>query len=304
MLETARANKSAQTLKALRSRVERLFASASLAKDYRQEVLDFGRSEEDFFVSPVESLSGFIDFIVDAMPHGEVYLFGGVLRDLALYGRRGFDSDVDMVVEGDWGSFVPYLKSIGAKQNKFGGYRLFAGDWPIDIWNAEDTWAVRNGWVSYDGISSLTKTTVLNWDAILMNWRTRAFVCDEMYLESLRRREIEVVLEHNPNPLGMAVRVFRHLSAKDARKIGKKAAEYLERSTIEFSFSDLISSEVKSYGNSLIEPGLYRFFSLSSACSGAIVEERMSEAAEEMRRRGDGITWKQLDFSCVEAPSS
>lgn len=299
MLAGARADRSAQTLKALRSRVDRLFTSASLAKNSRQEALDFGGSEDDLFVSPVESLSGFIDFIVDAMPHGEVYLFGGVLRDLALYGRRGFDSDVDMVVEGDWNSFIPYLKSIGAKRNKFGGYRLFAGDWPIDIWNAEDTWAIRNGWVSYDGISSLTKTTVLNWDAILMNWRTRAFVCGDMYLDSLRRREIDIVLEHNPNPLGMAVRVFRHLSAKDAKKIGKRAAEYLERCTEAFSFSELLSSELASYKNSFIEPGLYRLFSLSAASSCSSVEERMFDAAEEMRRRGDGITWRQLGLGCA-----
>ena len=69
------------------------------------------------------------------------------------------------------------------------------------------------------GIASLTETTVLNWDAILMNWRNRTFVCRNDYLSSLRTRVLDVVLQQNPNPLAMAVRVFRHLSIKDARQV-------------------------------------------------------------------------------------
>ncbi len=73
----------------------------------------------------------------------------------------------------------------------------------------------KQGFTPYIRIASLTETTVLNWDAILMNWRTGAFVCREGYLEDLRERRFDVVLVTNPNPLGMTVRVFRHLCSKE-----------------------------------------------------------------------------------------
>src|SRR5690606_14591908 len=144
-------------------------------------------------------------------------------RDLALLGRKGFASDIDIVVEGEWDELSQYLKKIGAAKNKFGGFRLFAGDWPVDIWSAEETWAIRQGLGPYQSIRSLTKTTVLNWDAVLMDWRSRRFVCDDDYLTNLNNRSLDVVLKENPNPRGMAVRVFRHLSAKDARRLTRSA---------------------------------------------------------------------------------
>jgi hypothetical protein len=245
---------------------------------------------------PTSSLLGFVDFLASAAPQGNVYLFGGVLRDLALFGRAGFHSDVDIVVEGAWEPLSRFLDSVGARRNKFGGYRLFAGDWPIDIWNAEDTWAIRENLVTYEGISSLTKTTVLNWDAILMNWRSGAFICSGSYLNTLQARALDVVLEENPNPLGMAVRVFRHLSAKDAKSIGRHAIEYLERTTKFYCLDELIRSENESYGNSVIEPSLYRLFALSREVDSSDVERRFEVAATELRIRGEVIAGRQFDL--------
>jgi hypothetical protein len=244
--------------------------------------------------APTTSLLSFVDFIAAAVPQGEVYLFGGVLRDLALFGRRGFDSDIDIVVEGDWDRLASYFDDIGAKRNKFGGFRLFAGDWPIDIWNAQDTWAIRSGLVRYEGISSLTRTTVLNWDAILMNWRTGAFICRENYLKSIRERCLEVVLEENPNPLGMAIRVFRHLATKDAKRVGVHAVEYLEHCTERFSFSELVRAERESYGSSFLEPDLYRLFAESRGMRECDAAQRFKAAIEKLERDGVELPGRQL----------
>ena len=43
-----------------------------------------------------------------------------------------------------------------------------------------------------------------------MNWRTRAFIFKENYLDEIQSRVLDIVLEQNPDPMGMAVRVFRH----------------------------------------------------------------------------------------------
>lgn len=281
----------------LRSRVVRLFSSkVRRAIGFSQLDLELPSLDEPIETN-FQTLGGFIDFLAASVPRGEVYLFGGVLRDLALLGREGFKSDVDIVVEGDWKEFVRWLDVFGARRNRFGGYRVRIGNWPIDVWNAEETWAIRRGLVPYMGIMSLTKTTVLNWDAILMNWRTRRFICNESYLDDLRGRILDIVLEDNPNPLGMAVRVFRHISTKEARRIGRSAISYLERCTTTYSLDELKASELQSYGNSMIEGAIFHLFQLSAANRQMPVNERFYAATEAMSARGDSISLKQWDLS-------
>lgn len=231
------------------------------------------------------SAAEFLNLVSASVPDGDVYLFGGVLRDLALYGKKGFKSDIDLVVEGDWSDLVAYIEHLGAHKNKFGGYRLVVGEWPVDIWNARETWAIKQGHVAYQGIASLLDTTVLNWDAILMNWRTGNFIAQPDYLLMLQKRTLHVVLEQNPNPLGMAVRVFRHLCMKDARRISTGAANYLAHSTRNYSFELLRSSERKSFGNNRIERDLYQTFRSFAEIEITDVHKRWEMAIEIVSRQ-------------------
>ncbi len=251
------------SLENLRNRVDRLLRSNEIRpREHQQTPLDLDtRVDPAAAIShPSKSIVEFLNFLSDGVPHGDVYLFGGVLRDVALFGRRGFASDIDLVVEGDWEHCVNYLDSLGAHRNKFGGFRLAVAGWPVDIWNATETWAIRQGHVRYSGIASLTDTTVLNWDAILMNWRTGAFVCREGYLDDLRAGTLDIVLLANPNPLGMVVRVLRHLCSKDARRVTRSAARFLAESTAKYKFAEIVGEERRSYGNSMIRRDAYTFF--------------------------------------------
>lgn len=250
----------------LKDRVGRLFRTTTrLSNGQSQLLLDLPLTPnlKSAINNPTKSIAEFLNFITDAVPDGDVYLFGGVLRDLALIGQEGFNSDIDIVVEGNWSNCVTYLESLGAlktHKNKFGGYRLEVAGWPVDIWNAKETWAIKQGLVQYKSIASLTETTVLNWDAILMNWRTKIFVCRENYLEEIKSRVLNIVLEENPDPLGMAVRVLRHLCLKDAKKVTLSAVKYLANCTKTYSYEEIKNREIRSYGNSVIEPPMYRFF--------------------------------------------
>lgn len=276
----------------LRERVNRLLrATAKRLPTQSQLSLDLPVtfSAEQSISYPSKSITEFLDFMTAAVPRGDVYLFGGVLRDLALLGQRGFNSDIDLVVEGDWDNCVDYLESLGARKNKFGGYRLNVADWPVDIWNAKETWAIRQGFVQYKGIASLTETTVLNWDAILMNWRTQIFVHRKSYLEDIKTRVLDIVLAQNPNPLGMAVRVFRHLCTKDARKITRKTAKYLADCAKTFGFFEITESEIRSYGNSVIEPAVYKLFEHMNDYEQFDIESRFSIASDVLER--------ELEFS-------
>lgn len=217
------------------------------------------------------------------MPDGDVYLFGGVLRDLALLGGRGFDSDIDVVVEGNWESCTRYLEHLGACRNKFGGYRLEVASWEVDIWNARETWAITRGLVQYKGIASLTETTVLNWDAVLMNWRTRAFIFRDRYLDHIKERHMDIVLEQNPNPSGMAMRVFRHLCLKEALSITPRAIMYLANCTAFLSLKELTDKEIRSYGRSIISPAMYRYFQYIKANEHLEMDERLRVSGELTR---------------------
>lgn len=273
----------------LRSRIDRLFSNKTqLSKRSSQLLLDFPfeLKPKNSIEYPSKSLSNFLNFISDSLPDGNVYLFGGLLRDMALLGKRGFNSDIDVVVEGKWTYCINYLESLGAQRNKFGGYRLEVAGWPVDIWNAEETWAIKHGFVKYNGIASLTETTVLNWDAILMNWKTRNFIYRQNYLEQLRARVLDIVLEDNPDPLGMTVRVFRHLCSKDARKITAEAVIFLAKKTGEYDFDTVKNREISSYGNTMISPAVYRFFSELRGSQQHEIQSRMSIAS--------GIVKKEL----------
>lgn len=259
------------SLQNLRGRIDRLLGVSASGQRAHQGQLDLpleARPERPI-AHPSKSIVEFLNFLTDVVPDGDVYLFGGVLRDVALFGRRGFASDIDLVVEGDWHHAVRYLASRGASRNKFGGFRLQLAGWPVDVWNATDTWGIREGFVPYRSIASLTETTVLNWDAILMNWRTRTFVCREGYLDDLRKGILDVVMVANPNPLGMTVRVFRHLCSKEATSITARAASFLAESTCRYSYAEIVAEEMRSYGNSEIGRDIYKRFEHMNASATA-----------------------------------
>lgn len=283
----------------LRGRVERLFTSPqrqnSKSTQLSLSFLDEQKAQRTR-ARPPKEIANFINSILYTMKFGDVYLFGGILRDLALMGRRGFSSDIDLVIDGDWESCEIKLISLKAHKNKFGGYRLEISGWPIDIWDAKKTWAISEGLVQYDNISSLVNTTVLNWDAILMNWRTQEFICNDEYLSELKNRTMNIVLKNNPNPLGMAVRVFRHLCSKDARSITSTVVEYLADSTSKYTLKELKKSELLSYGNSLIEPAIYSFFEKIKAYEKLEIHKRFQMASKELKSQGTTLTFRQLEL--------
>lgn len=281
--------------KNLRERLGRLLRTSKKIIRSKQLSLDLPVVEMRRVGFPTESVSEFLNFITDAVPNGDVYLFGGVIRDVALFGRKGFNSDIDLVVDGCWKQLVPYLDSIDAKKNKFGGYRLFVAGWPVDIWNAEETWAIKEGLVSYQGVVSLTETTVLNWDAILMNWRTRSFIYRAGYFEDINTRTLDVLLEENPNPLGMAVRVFRHLCMKDAKRLTPKAANYLVRCVRKYSYNEIHDAEIKSYRNVMIPREVYNFFNYIDLSEDKGLQHQFSVASNIMMREL-GVMVDGFDF--------
>jgi hypothetical protein len=232
------------------------------------------------------SVHMFLDFIGHRVTNGRLFLFGGILRDLALFGKRGFNSDIDLVVTQGWNECESYLLSRGAKRNKFGGLRFVIANRPIDIWSAQETWAIRKGLVEFRSVESLTETTVFNWDSILMNWTSRTFSARHTYLDDIRERRLDIVLASNPNPLGTAVRAFRYICIKSAREVSPAAAEYIADFARTYPLEEILRSELMSYGDSVIKPAVYRFFKELRSYDLVKVQTDSSSIADEILNHG------------------
>ena len=192
----------------------------------------------------------------------DVYLFGGVLRDIALFGIERLESDIDLVSEGsrDQIRSVVEANRFRFTRNKFDGFRVETERWFVDIWSAEDTWAFRKGGRRYDGIESLLSTTITNWESILCRLNGCRLIHGENYFKDINDRYLHVVFDKNPNPLSMYVRILRTYAYKDTAVLSSKAAWVLNAALRTYSFEDLSAYERVHYPVPYIRRAVYELF--------------------------------------------
>lgn len=198
---------------------------------------------------------GFVDAVTENDQFG-VYVFGGLVRDIGLFGLRDFSSDIDLVVETDRKSLVNALSKLNNQtvvENKFGGFRIAHGAWCFDIWCARDTWAIKNRLVKYDDITSLLKTTFLSWDSALFDVRKQNLICNNDYLENLVNGSLDIVLQDSPNELGSMVRLTRAIYGKGAKELKVNALDTLKTYFKKYSFEEIISYECQSYSKLFLD---------------------------------------------------
>lgn len=148
----------------------------------------------------------------------EVYVFGGLLRDLALYGSSDFSSDVDIVVVPyDEEAIAAIVEKFAFSKNKFGGFRLASSRWLFDVWEFDKTWAFAEKHVQPKSKHSLNETTFFNWDAVFYDVRANQLVCGDHYFEQLASLSLDINLELNPNAIGAFVRALRFIEKDGAR---------------------------------------------------------------------------------------
>jgi hypothetical protein len=247
----------------LRKRIVKYFSNQRkkdfVQRNRDQHYFDFPQNRIATQWSDLDELFEFLKF---ANPFGGAYIFGGMLRDIAMFGNSGFNSDIDLVIDGDWSAIDSLLSKSGIEKNKFGGYRIHVSGvlLPVDIWQAENTWAIKKGLVEYRDISSLLDTTVANWDSILMNWDTKSLIYRQNYFEEIGSRHLDLILKDNPNKLGMLVRMFRYILKKDAHSISSEILDYLLDQTSVFNYEEVSKSESNSYTDSLISRASYDYF--------------------------------------------
>lgn len=193
---------------------------------------------------------------------GEVLVFGGLLRDIALYGGEGFNSDIDLVVDCSPAVLFDFFeaKSQLGKRNNFGGYRVKVGGWSIDVWPIKRTWAFASGYVPYVDRRSLLLTTITNWDAIAYSFKDGALISQDDYIESLVNKELDIVLVENPNGLGAFLRVLKLIFDKQVEVLRPGAVAYLKLEFERFSPEELFVLQKKAFGRVYFSLGDLVFF--------------------------------------------
>ena len=200
-----------------------------------------------------------LDDLLGVLSEGmQAYLFGGVLRDIALFGIEHLPSDLDLVYEGS-GACLRTAAVRAAERNRFGGLRIETERWVVDIWPACDTWAFREGVREYQGIESLLDTTITNWESVLYRLDQGTLIYRDRYFEDLCDRYLDIVCEQNPNALGMYVRLLKAYVCKEAALLSRKAADVIASGLRIYSLTDVNAYEREHYGRVFIDDSAYGY---------------------------------------------
>jgi hypothetical protein len=182
---------------------------------------------------------------------GPSAIFGGALRDWTL-GKT--PRDIDIVLDCQ-SSELEFLNSFKAEKNRFGGYYLKVAGTDFDIWNLENTWAIKHNPKFEKKLETLPKTSFFNMDAIIYYLNTKTFQ-DEGFMQAISSKKLDIVYEPNPFPflcvskalialtryeLSPAPNLKRYIDEQFARGYTRKSFEkYLEIRNIQADYDDCI----------------------------------------------------------------
>ncbi len=178
---------------------------------------------------------------------GDAVIIGGMPRDIAMSGFRGFRSDIDLVLQpDDYGRYVEAVTSVGAVRNRFGGYGLRLGDWNVDVWALEDTWARQANHRRVDCFEDLLECTFFDSDAVLYAIKTRRVIARPDYLERLNKGVLGINLEANPNEKGSAVRAVRRAVMWSFR-FSAPLANYVDDAIRKYGWRELVRLDADAF---------------------------------------------------------
>ncbi|QQQ70355.1 hypothetical protein [Chryseobacterium indologenes] len=195
-------------------------------------------------------------FIDDLMDHFVVYLFSGVIRNYFLntYDRPN-DLDLVLKMPNDVNFLEGILKNYGDyRRNTFGGYKIFIDNLPIDIWFIEDTWAIANNHIAirHNIEDSLLHSTFFNFSSIIYDLGNDEFIGDKLFHDFLESREMDIVLENNPNKI-LCILKIKHYSEKYRISLSSTVINYYIRNFYSYTKEEYIKAQKKHFGNVIYE---------------------------------------------------
>jgi hypothetical protein len=214
----------------------------------------------NYFFSSHKNSRHLLSVMLDELAtSGTVYLFGGVVRDLAIGGSRFFNSDIGIVFEKKDICFEELLQKYKPAKNKFGGYRFILNRWMIDIWDVESTWAFKEHLKEYKSVESLLATTITNWDSILFDWNHKKVICNDHYFLDLTDGYLDLVFSGNPNVEGMYVKIIHCYLNKNAMLLSALIAPLITKALDSLTHEDIVQYELSTYGKTYITKPIFQY---------------------------------------------
>lgn len=204
---------------------------------------------DNFFASGEEQRAA--RALIDAVAaQHRAWIFGGMLRDIGLFGRDGFTSDIDIVFAGEREDLLHLLSHFHMEHfatNKLGGIRFRYRSLDFDIWCLSDTWAFKENIIPLDDVESLLHTTLMSWDAVLYDVHRGEILTPENYLHDLNNGYLELVLDATPNETGSVVKILRTIYNKRVKTLGPDLSKFLQKALLRYSYSALQHYELAHY---------------------------------------------------------
>lgn len=179
------------------------------------------------------------------------FLFGGLLRDVAILGLRHGPRDVDVVIENSSSEELaeelnPYIK----RRNRFGGFQLELRKWHFDVWPLQKTWAFVRDKSLVATPQNLPKTTFLNVEAVAASLGENgeiAEVFEAGFFEAIRTKTLDINLEDNPYPALAAVRALA-TAEKLGYSLSPRLGRYILETERKLGSEALVNAQDSHYG--------------------------------------------------------
>jgi hypothetical protein len=177
-------------------------------------------------------------------------VFGGVLRDLVLYGPAKRPRDVDIVVDCFPDDLATWLSEFPFQRTRFGGFRIQHRKWSFDIWSLKDTWAFKHGHMAAT-FENLPKTTFFNIEAIAAQLnsppRRKRRLYSFGFTKAISSRILDINFEPNPFPQLCIIRGLL-TAARHRLLVSPRLAEYMTQNADRTEIAEIVRVQFKHYG--------------------------------------------------------
>lgn len=189
---------------------------------------------------------------------GNVYLIGGVLREIKDNGTIRYLRDIDIVLDTlDENVYKKFINEHTAEKNRFGGYKVQCQDLIVDMWLLQQTWAYSEHIIKcnpHDYLAKLPETVFLNMDSIVYDIRNNKWY-DDRYQEAMRTGVLDVVLEENPFLELNIIRSFvikKKYDMSFSEKLKGIICDYVHNCGKENAILDLYNTQIKRYKKEIL----------------------------------------------------
>jgi hypothetical protein len=160
--------------------------------------------------------------------------------------------DIDLVVSGSTLHEIKLdFRNKIEGENRFGGLSMRFGDWSVDVWPIDETWAFKKHWNCEATPDELPKTTFLNVEAVVMGLSPIPGqgrpVYENGFFDALHKRILTINFKKNPYPESCIVRTFI-TAAKLKYCIDIDLSYYIYNRTESIDIDDLINIQHNHYG--------------------------------------------------------